>query len=94
MDQVQKLGNAVGIPVDIFTTMHFWIHEDTIDSLTLAQLKPKHMPPCFKHFSIKYQWFRENIGPSNIKFVKVPTQEQLGDIFTKGLRLVLFHHLQ
>jgi hypothetical protein len=37
---------------------------------------------------VKYHWFREQIKPNHIKMRKVSIDEQLGDIFTKGLRRV------
>jgi hypothetical protein len=48
-------------------------------------LEPKRMTPRSKHYAIKYHLFREQIGPRNIILVKIDSQNQLGDIFTKGL---------
>ena len=91
---IWNLGHAVGLPVDKITKMHTQIHEDNVGALTLGRLEPKRMTPRSKHYAIKYHWFREQIGPRNIKLVKVDTHDQLGDIFTKGLGGVPFRHLR
>lgn len=94
LDMVKELSNAVGVPVDEDTNMHVQVHEDNVGALTLGRLEPKRMTPRSKHYAIKYHWFREQIGPRNIKLVKVETRDQLGDIFTKGLGGVPFRHLR
>ena len=50
--------------------------------------------PTVKHCAIKYHWFREHIGPRHIQLVKIDTDDQLGDLFTKGLTKIKFSHLQ
>jgi hypothetical protein len=52
------------------------------------------MTPRSKNYAIKYHWFREQIGPCQIELVKIATNEQLGDLFTKGLTNVKFSKLQ
>ena len=52
------------------------------------------MTPRSKHYSVKYHWFREHLGPHNIKLVKIATENQLGDIFTKGLGAVAYTQVQ
>ena len=87
LDQINELGEAVGLPVST-------IYEDNVGALTLGLLGPKRMTPRSKHYAIKYHWFREQIGPRNIKLVKVDTKNQLGDIVTKGLGTIPFCHLR
>ncbi len=41
----------------------------------------------------KYHWFREHIGPRRIELVKIDTDDQLGDLFTKGLTKIKFSQL-
>ena len=94
LDLVHALGSAVGLPVDKHTNLHVKIHEDNVGALTLGRLEPRRMTPRSKHYAIKYHWFREQIGPRNIKLVKINTTEQLGDIFTKGLTPGPFNHLR
>ncbi len=43
-----------------------------------------------KHYAIKYHWFQEHIGPRNIQLVKIGSNDQLGDLFTKGLNGIKF----
>jgi hypothetical protein len=66
------------------------VHEDNSGALTLAKLEPGRSTPTSKFFNVKYHWFREQLKPNNIEMRKVSSGEQLGDIFTKGLRTVLF----
>jgi transposase InsO family protein len=94
LDQINELGNAVGLPVSKHTNLHTTIYEDNVGALTLGRLEPKRMTPRSKHYAIKYHWFREQIGPRNIQLVKIDTKNQLGDIFTKGLGSVPFSHLR
>ena len=62
------------------------VHEDNNGAMILAKLPPGRSTPTSKFFNVKYHWFREQLDPQQIKIVKVPSDEQLGDIFTKGLR--------
>jgi hypothetical protein len=56
------------------------------------------MTPRSKHYAIKYHWFRFReyvFDKSNrIELVKVDTNNQLGDIFTKGLTAPTFEYLR
>jgi len=38
-----------------------------------------------KHIGIKYHWFRSEIKPNEIEILRVSTDLQRADIFTKGL---------
>jgi hypothetical protein len=62
--------------------------------LALGKLEPWQMTPRSKHYTIKYHWFREHIGPLQIELVKIDTINQFGDLFTKGLTNVEFSKLQ
>ena len=74
--------------------MHVKIHEDNAGALLLGKLEPRQMTPCSKHYAIKYHWFREHIGPRNIELVKISSENQLGDLFTKGLDRNIFQRLR
>jgi hypothetical protein len=74
--------------------LHIKIHEDNIGALTFGKLEPRRMTPRSKHYAIKYLWFREQIGPRQIELVKIATDEQLGDLFTKELTNVKFSKLR
>ncbi len=73
---------------------HIKIHEENVGALTLSKLEPRRMTPRSKHYVIKYYWFRKQIGPRQIKLVKIATDKQLRDLFTKGLTNVKFSKLQ
>ena len=68
--------------------MHIKIHEDNVGALILGKLEPQRMTPRSKHYAVKYHWFREHIGPRNIQLVKISSEDQLGNLFTKGLSQV------
>jgi hypothetical protein len=74
--------------------LHIKIHEDNVGALALGKLEPRRMTPRSKHYAIKYHWFREHIGPRLIQLVKIATDDQLGDLFTKGLTKLKFSRLQ
>jgi hypothetical protein len=75
--------------------MHIKIHEDNVGALALGKLEPRRMTPrSSKHYAIKYHWFWEHIGPRNIVLVKISSEDQLGDLFTKGLSGIKFSQLQ
>ena len=76
------------------TNMHIKIHEDNAGALTLGKLEPRRMTPRSKHYAVKYHWFREQIGPRRIDLVKISSEDQLGDLFTKGLDRIIFTRLQ
>ena len=74
--------------------LHSTVFEDNNGCLTLATV-PR-MTPRTKHIGVKYFWFRSKIlaPESGIKIVKVASQSQLADIFTKGLTLEIFATLR
>ena len=74
--------------------MHITFHEDNVGTLILGQLEPRRMTPRSKHYAVKYHWFREHLIPCKITLVKIATNEQLGDIFTKGLNRIAFQRLR
>jgi hypothetical protein len=70
------------------------VHEDNSGALTLAKLDPGQSTPTSKFFNLKYHWFREQLKPKQIEVVKLQIDEQLGDIFIKGLRFVKFPEMR
>ena len=93
MDLTQSLGQAVGLSVSP-TTMHVSIHEDNAGALVLAETIPPQYTPRSKHYHTKTIWFREEIRKRSIKLLKIATQEQLGDMFTKGVPSKVFEYLR
>ena len=64
--------------------MHIKIYEDNVGALALGKLEPCQMTHLF----------REHIGPRNIQLVKISSEDQLGDLFTKGLSGITFYGLR
>jgi hypothetical protein len=94
IDITNELCTALKVKMQTDTQMHIKIHEDNVGALTLGKLEPRRMTPRSKHYAVKYHWFREHIGPRNIQLVKISSNDQLGDLFTKGLSRVLFQGLR
>jgi hypothetical protein len=94
IDATREISEAFSIELLDTTQMHVKIHKDNIGALALGKLEPHHMTSHSKHYAIKYHWFREHIGPCYIELVKISSEDQLGNIFTKGLSRVLFSRLQ
>jgi hypothetical protein len=82
------------LDLPVSAQMHTKIHEDNVGALILAKLEPRQMSPRSKHYAVEYHWFREHLIPQNIQLVKIDTDEQLGDLFTKGLAKVAYMRLQ
>ena len=59
--------------------------EDNVGTQNLANSKGPLMTSRTKHTGIKYHWFRSKIKPDEIDILRVSTDLQRGDIFTKGL---------
>ena len=43
------------------------------------------MTPTSKFIAVKYHWFREHVGKA-FEIVKISGNEQIADMFTKGLQ--------
>jgi len=91
---VKGVASAVGLEPAETTDMHVSIHEDNAGALILAKMEPPRMTPRSKHYNVKYHWFREQLEPNNIELFKIDTENQLGDLFTKGLRREAFERLR
>jgi hypothetical protein len=88
-----EVGNFMGLDNSKLATVNARtvVHEDNNGALMLAAMEPGRNTPTSKFFHIKYHWFsREQLKPKEICGVKVSTDEQLGNIFTKGLRFATF----
>jgi hypothetical protein len=70
--------------------MNVFIHEDNSGTLVLAKTLPPQFTPQSKYHAIKTIWFRDEIFKRDIQLNEVDTVEQLGDIFIKGLTIVVF----
>ena len=70
------------------------VHEDNNGALILANLPAGRSTPTSKFFNVKYHWFREKLVEHKIKIVKVQSDLQLADIFTKGFRSQKFAEMR
>ena len=48
------------------------------------------MTPRSKYYAIKYHWFCTQLKPNGIVLKSIASSLKLVDIFTKGLRRILF----
>jgi hypothetical protein len=94
IDITNELCTALQVDMQTKTQMHIKIHEDNIGALTLGKLEPRRMTPRSKHYAMMYHWFCKQIGPRNIELIKISSEDQLGDLFTKGLSRIIFSRLQ
>jgi hypothetical protein len=94
IDITNELCMVLQVEMETETQMHIKIHEDNIGALILGKLKPRRMTPRSKHYAIKYHWFRKQIELQNIELVKISSEDQLGNLFTKGLSRIIFSRLQ
>jgi hypothetical protein len=60
-------------------------YEDNEGAQKLASSPIMRVTPHSKHFAIKYHWFREKLDEYKIQILRVATDQQKADIFTKGL---------
>jgi len=69
-------------------TVYCKLFEDNSAALEIAKV-PK-MRPRTKHINIKYHHFREHVKAGMIRILPIDTKDQLADIFTKPLGIMLF----
>lgn len=94
VDIAGEIGTWLGLELSKSSNMHVRVHEDNVGALTLGKLEPRRVTPRSKHYAVKYHWFRSEIGPRNVILVKISSEHQLGDMFTKGLGRVAFERLR
>lgn len=87
---VQKLGLMGLVTSQVKST----VFEDNNGAISVAR-SPK-ITPRTKHIATKYHFFKSHIGTSSsdILIEKINTEEQTGDIFTKGLPPAQFVYLR
>lgn len=79
--------NGFDLPINT-PEVHCKVFEDNNGALEMAQT-PK-MRPRTKHLNIKYHHFRSAVADKLVTIHRVSTEEQMADIFTKPLGLMLF----
>jgi hypothetical protein len=90
IDLTKEICSSLSLQLDNVVNMLVKVHKDNVGTLILGKLEPGQMTPHSKHYAVKYHWFREQIGPRGVHLVKIATQDQLGDLFTKGLVKISF----
>jgi hypothetical protein len=91
------VAKGLGIDDHVHTDFKVTVWEDNNGCLTLANLDPGQNTPRSKFYDSKVHWFRSHLdkdGPSPITVVKVDTELQLADIFTKPLVKEIFFRLR
>ena len=94
MDLMKELGGASGLPFKEKSRFHVRVHEDNVGALLLGQLESSRMTPRSKKYAVKYHWFCSELGPSGVQLHEIASENQLGDIFTKGLGCIAFDSLR
>ena len=85
VDIASTLGSKLKDEVEIKST----VFEDSSGAIALAHKSGT--TSRTKHIHTKHWFFKEHIGEgSGIKLVKIDTEQQLADIFTKGVEEKLF----
>ena len=69
------------------------IVEDNNACITLATTE-MHFRPRTKHISIKFHHFHDKIRDGTLTVIKIGTNENIADIFTKPLSRIKFQHLR
>ena len=88
-----EIGEKLGSDYCKLFMIHSKVFEDNNGALGLAE-SPK-MNPKTKHIEFKYHWFKEHIGKDQgIALIKIESENQKADIFTKGLTLDLFRRIR
>ena len=86
---VKEMTQALGMDV---TKLKFvsksTVYEDNAGAIVVATSPC--LTPTSKHIAVKYHWFRQHVDSGEISIVKVSSQEQEADMFTKGLQGELF----
>jgi hypothetical protein len=93
IDMVDSVTRQVNLQIGE-TTMKLSVHEDNSGALVLAKTLPPQFLPQSEYYAIKTIWFREENHKRCVQLLKINTDKQLGDIFTKGLVQVMFEYLR
>ena len=90
---LQEIGDRMGLSYTQPTILHSSVFEDNNGALQLAQ-SPK-ISPRTKHIAVKYHFFRSHIGEDKgILITRVESENQIADMFTKGLAAQSFEPLR
>jgi hypothetical protein len=73
-------------------TIHCKVFEDNAGAIEMARL-PK-MRPRTKHLNMKYHHFRGAVSEKKIHFEYIPSKQQLADMMTKAVIILLFEAMR
>ena len=90
---VKEVGASLGLPSRELSEIKSTIWEDNQSALKLANLELPYMTNRSKHICIKYHWFCSHVGKL-WEVRPISTEDQLADIFTKGLPQPSFERLR
>ena len=68
------------------------VFEDNAAALGLATTKK--FTPRTRHMACKYFWFREKVEQGLADIVKIESEKNMADIFTKNLNQVFFERVR
>jgi hypothetical protein len=89
----KEIGEKMNLQLQEKGLLHSTIFEDNNGALGLAT-SPK-MTPRTKHIAVKYHFFKDHIGEDKgIRIIKIDTEFQKADIFTKGLPFEDFERIR
>jgi hypothetical protein len=81
---IKELADSVGVKRDEVTKVSC-VWEDNNAARTIANSPYINMTPRTKSIAVKYHWFRQHLQPGEIEILRIDTDKQKADIFTKGL---------
>jgi hypothetical protein len=90
---IRTVARGVGIDEKVITHFRVTIWEDNNGCLTLANLDPGQNTPRSKSYDSKVHWFRSWLS-AMMKVMRVSTEDQLADLFTKPLTREIFERLR
>jgi hypothetical protein len=89
---VQEVATLLVQDPTLLTSTYSSVFEDNNGALILATTLC--MTPCSKHIAVPYHFFHEHMATGTIKIVKIATNDNKADIFTKGLDKIKFQALR
>ena len=89
---VREVASSLMSDPSFITTTYSSVFEDNNGALTLATV-PR-MTPRSKHIAVPYHFFREHVANGSLQILKIASENNKGDIFTKGLDRNKFHTLR
>ena len=69
------------------------IHKENVGAMVLEDTLLSQFTLISNYYALKLVWFCEETQKSGIKFLKIDTVNQLGDMLTKGLAVATFEHI-